>query len=300
MSKTKKTVFKGAATALITPFNGYDIDYKALGKIIDYQIEGGIDALVILGTTGESSTLSDYERKSILTYCAERVSKRVPIIAGTGTNNTEYSVRLSEFACSNGYDALLVVTPYYNKATSKGLIQSYLKIAESSSKPIILYNVPTRTGCNITPEVYYKLSLHENIVGIKEASGNFSALAKVISECSDRLDIYSGNDDQTLPILAMGGMGVISVLSNILPKEMHELCYRFFDGDYSGCIEMQNKYLKLMQAMFCEVNPIPIKTACHLKGLCRECFRLPLCTMEESNKEYLIDLLSEYNIITKQ
>ena len=297
MSKSKKSVFKGTATALITPLRGGEVDFSALGELIDRQIDSGIDALVICGTTGENATLSDEEHREILKYALERSAGRVPMIAGTGSNDTAHAVKMSRFASGIGYDALLVVTPYYNKATERGLIESYVKIANASSCPIILYNVPTRTCCNITLPVYCELAKHENIVAVKEASGNISAVAELIAECGDDLDVYSGNDDQTLPLLALGGTGVISVASNVIPKEMVSLCRKWFDGDTEECRRLHEKYLKLMKMMFCEVNPIPVKTACALMGLCSDEMRLPMCEIGEQNGIKLQEMLRQYELI---
>ena len=294
MSKSKKEIFKGAATALVTPFKDGGVDFEALERLIEFQISGGIDALVITGTTGESSTLSEREHKRVLSFAIEKIGGRVPAIAGTGSNNISCAAETSRWASNAGYDALLVVTPYYNKATPKGLIESYTRIADSSSKPIILYNVPTRTCCNITLPVYKELAKHPNIVGVKEASGNVSQVAELLCECGDSLDVYSGNDDQTLPLLSLGSKGVISVVSNIIPKEMSMLCHRFFEGDTKTCRKIQLEYLPLMKAMFYEVNPIPIKTAMEKLGLCGAEFRLPLCEMEQSNRARLIEILKAY------
>lgn len=297
MSKSKKTIFKGAATALITPFKDGEVDYIALGELIDLQIDRGIDALVICGTTGESATLSDNEHRQVLEYALAKSGGRVPMIAGTGSNDTAHAVEMSRFAASLGYDGLLVVTPYYNKATEKGLIASFTAIADSVDTPIILYNVPTRTCCNITLPVYRELSKHENIVAVKEASGNISAIAELFAECGDDFDIYSGNDDQTLPMLALGGSGVISVVSNIIPKEMMTLCKKWFDGDIMECRRLHEKYLKLMKMMFCEVNPIPVKTAAEIMKLCSAEMRLPMCEIGEDNRKKLEKLLDEYELI---
>lgn len=297
MSKSKKSLFKGCATAIITPFSGGVVDYDAFGKLIDRQIECGIDALVICGTTGESCTLSDDEHHAVLRFALARSDGRVPMIAGTGSNDTSHAVKMSRFAADIGYDGLLVVTPYYNKATEKGLIKSYTEIADSSNCPLIIYNVPTRTCCNVTLPVYRELSKHENIVAVKEASGNISQIAELIAECGDFYDVYSGNDDQTLPMLALGGSGVISVVSNVIPREMSDLCLKWFDGDISECRRLHEKYLKLMKLMFCEVNPIPVKTACAMMGLCESELRLPLCELGESNREKLQKTLKEYNIV---
>ncbi len=297
MSKLQKSIFEGVATALITPFVNGEVDYIRLGRLIDFQIGRGIDALVITGTTGESSTLSDDEHRDILKFAIEKADGRVPMIAGTGSNDTRHAIDMSKYACELGYDALLVVTPYYNKATPAGLIKSYTAIADASTKPLILYNVPTRTCCNITLPVYRELAKHERIAAVKEASGNVSAIAELAAECGDLLDIYSGNDDQTLPLLALGGKGVISVVSNIIPTEMTELCRAWFDGDVKKSRELQLKYLGLMKAMFWEVNPIPVKTAAELMGLCSSEMRLPMCQMSDSNREPLKQKLKEYRLI---
>ncbi len=297
MSKSKKSIFKGAATALITPFRDGEVDYVALGRLIDRQIESGIDALVICGTTGENATLSDKEHRAVLEFSLNQAGGRVPMIAGTGSNDTNHAVEMSKFAAGLGYDGLLVVTPYYNKATERGLISSFTAIADSVDLPIILYNVPTRTCCNITLPVYRELAKHENIVAVKEASGNISAIAELICECGDKFDVYSGNDDQTLPILALGGAGVISVVSNIIPREMSDLCRKWFDGDTLGCRRLHEKYLKLMKMMFCEVNPIPVKTAAEMMNLCSAEMRLPMCPMGEENRQKLEKILKEYEVI---
>ena len=297
MSKLQKSIFQGVATALITPFVNGEVDYIRLGRLIDFQIGRGIDALVITGTTGESSTLSDDEHRQILKFAIEKADGRVPMIAGTGSNDTRHAIDMSKYACDLGYDALLVVTPYYNKATPTGLIKSYTAIADASSKPIILYNVPTRTCCNISLPVYQELAKHERIVAVKEASGNLSAITELAAECGDLLDIYSGNDDQTLSLLALGGKGVISVVSNIIPTEMTELCRAWFEGDVTKSRDIQFKYLGLMKAMFWEVNPIPVKTAAELMGFCSSEMRLPMCQMSDGNRELLKKKLKEYRLM---
>lgn len=289
----KNTVFKGVATALITPLTENGIDYEAFGRLIDWQIESGIDAIVVAGTTGEGSTLTDTEHKELIRFCVERVNRRVPVIAGTGSNDIAYAVELSKYACEAGADALLVVSPYYNKATQKGLIQSFTAIADAATKPVILYNVPSRTGCNILPETCAVLARHPNIVAIKEASGNISQIAKVAQLCGDSLDIYSGNDDQIVPILSLGGKGVISVLSNILPGETSKMCHAFMDGDVKTAAEMQLRYLPLVDALFCEVNPIPAKAAVSAMGYGKNILRLPLTPMEDKNKEKLLGLMKD-------
>ncbi|MBR5312523.1 MAG: 4-hydroxy-tetrahydrodipicolinate synthase [Clostridia bacterium] len=294
----KDIIFKGAATALVTPFDEKGaVDYKAFAKLIDFQIAGGIDALVICGTTGEGSTLTDEEHRECIRFSVEHIAGRVPVIAGTGSNDTDYANSLSKYACEVGADALLLVTPYYNKATPKGLIKSFLDTAEKTDKPIILYNVPSRTGVNITMPVYRELAKHERIVAVKEASGNMSQIAEIAAELSDDLAIYSGNDDQIVPILSLGGLGVISVLSNVMPKETHDICQKFFDGDVAVSRELQLKYLELINNLFIEVNPIPVKTACGMMGLCSDLMRLPLCEMDDANKAKLAASMAKAGLI---
>lgn len=293
----KQTVFRGSAVAIVTPFCNNVVDYDALGRLIDRQIESSTDAIVICGTTGESSTLTDEEHRECIRYCVERVAGRVPVIAGTGSNDTDYAIDLSRYACEVGADALLLVTPYYNKATPKGLIKSFTAVADATDKPIILYNVPSRTGVNITLPVYKELAKHERIVAAKEASGNISAIAELIAECGDILDVYSGNDDQIVPILSLGGKGVISVLSNVVPRETHDICQLYFDGKTQDAAKLQLKLLKLANTLFCEVNPVPVKTAMGLLGLCSDEMRLPLCEMDDANREKLISVMKSYNLI---
>ena len=297
MSKLKQTIFTGAATAIITPFSGGAIDYTSFGKIIEDQISGGIDAIVVAGTTGEAATLTHEEHCECVKYVVEKVEGRVPVIAGTGSNDTAYGIELSQYACEVGADALLLVTPYYNKASQKGLIKSFLETADKTDKPIILYNVPSRTGCNISLPVYKELAKHERIVAVKEASGNMSAIAELIAECGDSLDVYSGNDDQIVPIMSLGGKGVISVLSNILPGETHNMTQFCLDGDFKSATELQLNYLKLINTLFCEVNPIPVKTAAALLGWCSEEMRLPLCEMEDANKEKLVNVMKAHGLL---
>ena len=281
-------IFTGAATALITPMTNDGIDFAAFGRLIDWQIEAGTDALVIAGTTGEGSTLSDAEHRAVLSFAVGRAAGRVPMIAGTGSNDTAYAIDLTKFACSAGYDAALVVTPYYNKATQNGLVKMYETIADASTKPLILYNVPSRTGVNIEPATYLKLAEHPMIAAIKEANGNISKIAETIALVGDKLDLYSGNDDQIVPILALGGIGVISVLSNVLPFETSQICKKFFAGDIKGSAEMQLSYLPLINALFSEVNPIPAKAAMAAMGYCGNAIRLPLTPMEEAHREKLL------------
>ena len=294
---TANPIFRGAATALITPLTAAGVDYDRFGLLIDWQIDQGIDALVIAGTTGEGSTLSDEEHRAVLKYAVERVAGRVPVIAGTGSNDTDYAISLTKFSCDIGADAMLVVTPYYNKATQKGLIRMYTAIADASTKPLILYNVPSRTGVGIEPATYAALADHPMIAAIKEANGNISKIAETAALVGDRLDIYSGNDDQVAPILALGGSGVISVLSNLMPKETSEMCHRWFRGDIEGSRKMQLDYLPLINALFCEVNPIPVKAAMAAMGWCENFLRLPLTEMEEEHAQKLYALMREQNLI---
>lgn len=292
----KHTIFTGAATALITPFKNGVIDYDAYGKILEAQIEGGISALVVAGTTGESSTLTDEEHREIIRYAVEKVAGRVPIIAGTGSNDTSYAIELSKFACSVGADALLLVTPYYNKATQNGLYEHFKAIAESCDKPCILYNVPSRTGCNILPDTAARLADIDNIVAIKEASSDISQIAELAAKCGDTLDIYSGNDNQILPIMSLGGKGVISVLSNVLPAETSEICSRFLSGDIDGALKLQLKYLPFINALFSEVNPIPAKAAMAKLGWCENTLRLPLTPMSETKAEHMYKIMEELGL----
>ena len=290
-------VFRGVATALITPMNETAVDFDSFGRLIDWQIESGINALVIAGTTGEGSTLSDEEHREAIRFAVERADGRVPIIAGTGSNDTAYAVDLTRYSCEVGADAMLVVTPYYNKATQKGLIASFTAIADASAKPIILYNVPSRTGVNIEPATYAALASHPMICGIKEANSNISKIVETASLVGDKLDIYSGNDDQIVPLLSMGGMGVISVLSNIMPSQTVEICDRWFKGDIQGARELQCRYLPIINALFCEVNPIPVKAAMSAMGWCSGVIRLPLTPMEEANWIKLRSLMQKHGLL---
>ncbi len=294
---TKNPIFRGAATALITPLTESGIDYEQFGRLIDWQIESGIDALVVAGTTGEASTLTDDEHRDAIRYCVERTAGRVPVIAGTGSNDTDYALDLTRCACEAGADAMLVVTPYYNKATQTGLYKMFTTIADASDKPIILYNVPSRTGVSIEPSTYAKLADHENIAAIKEANGNISKIVETVALVGDKLDIYSGNDDQIVPILSMGGAGVISVLSNLIPRETSEMCHRFFRSDISGAAEMQCRYLTLINALFSEVNPIPVKAAMAAMGFCEDYLRLPLTPMEDAHRDVLYSVMRDHGII---
>ena len=293
----KNTVFTGAATAIVTPLNERGIDYEQFARLIEWQIAEGIDAIVAVGTTGEGSTLTDAEHKDAISFCVKQVAGRVPVIAGTGSNDTAYAIEMTRFACEAGADAMLLVTPYYNKATQRGLIESFRAIADASDKPCILYNVPSRTGCNLTPASCAVLADHPNIVAIKEASGNISQIAELAALVGEKMDIYSGNDDQIVPILSLGGKGVISVLSNIMPKATSDMCKMFLAGDVAGARELQLKLLPLINALFCEVNPIPVKAAVSAMGYCDNYVRLPLTTMEPKNEENLLALMREQGLI---
>ncbi len=292
----KNTVFTGAATAIVTPLNENGVDYEAFERLIEWQIQEGINAIVVAGTTGEGSTLTDDEHKAVLKFAVEKIAGRVPVIAGTGSNDTAYAIELTKYACEVGADAMLVVTPYYNKATQKGLIQSFTAIADASTKPIILYNVPSRTGCNIEPATCAALAEHPNIVGIKEASGNISQIAKIASLVGDKMDIYSGNDDQIVPILSLGGKGVISVLSNILPKDTVKICDSYFAGNVAESAALQLKYIELIDALFCEVNPIPVKAATAAMGYGENYLRLPLTPMDEAKKQNMFRIMKDCGI----
>lgn len=290
-------VFTGAATAIITPLNQNGIDYKQFERLINWQIDEGINAIVVCGTTGEGSTLTDKEHRDAISFAVEKVNGRVPVIAGTGSNDTAYALSLTKFACNAGADAMLVVSPYYNKATQNGLITTFETIADASTKPIILYNVPSRTGVNILPETCAKLACHGNIAAIKEASGNISQIAETSALVKDKMDIYSGNDDQIVPVLSLGGLGVISVLSNVMPKETVKICTEFFGGNVKESLNLQLKYLPLIKALFCEVNPIPVKAAMAAMGYCDDYLRLPLTPMEENHKQHMLSLMKELNLI---
>ena len=289
----KNTVFTGAATAIITPLNESGVDYEQFARLIEWQIAEGIDAIVVVGTTGEGPTLTDEEHREAIRFCVQQVAGRVPVIAGTGSNDVAYAIDLTKFACEVGADAMLLVTPYYNKATQAGLIQSFTAIADASTKPCILYNVPSRTGCNLLPTTVAALAEHPRIVAIKEASGNISQVAQIAALCGDKLDIYSGNDDQIVPILSLGGKGVISVLSNLMPKETSAMCRSYFDGDVKTAAAVQLKLLPLIDALFCEVNPIPVKAAMSAMGYCENYLRLPLTPMEPQHEAQLLALMRE-------
>ncbi len=292
----KQPIFQGVATAIVTPMTKEGVDYPTFAHLMEWQIEQGINALVIAGTTGEGSTLTDEEHRQVLKFAVETVRGRVPVIAGTGSNDIAYAIDLTKYACEVGCDAMLVVTPYYNKATQKGLIQSFTAIADASTKPLILYNVPSRTGCNLLPKTCAVLAEHPNICAIKEASGNISQIAELASLVRGKMDIYSGNDDQIVPVMSLGGIGVISVLSNILPAKTVEMCDAFFAGDVTKARDMQLDMLALVNALFCEVNPIPAKAAVAAMGFGENYLRLPLTPMEPQNQEPLLALMREQGI----
>ena len=295
--KMKEIVFKGSGVAIVTPYDENGINYDALKKLIDFQIENGTDAIIIAGTTGESATMTDEEHQEIIRFTVEYVNQRVPVIAGTGSNDTAYAVTLSKHAEEVGADALLIVTPYYNKGSQKGLIRHYTQIADAVNIPIILYNVPSRTGVSIKPETYLELSKHPRIVATKEASGDTNLMLKTQNLCKDHLHFYSGNDDQITAALGLGSLGVISVLANVVPKHTHDICQNFFDGKIKESIDLQIQLTDLIEAMFCEVNPIPIKTALGLMGFEVGHLRMPLCEMEDQNLEVLKNTLKKYHLI---
>ena len=292
-------IFKGAGVAIVTPFHeDGSIHFEKFAQLVEDQIAGGTDAIIVCGTTGESSTLTHEEHLEMIRFCVETVKGRVPVVAGTGSNCTETAVYLSKEAQKYGADALLLVTPYYNKATQNGLYAHYKKVADSVELPIILYNVPSRTGCNILPQTAVRLCTEvENIVGIKEASGNISQIAKLQSLADGKVDVYSGNDDQIVPILSLGGKGVISVLSNVAPRQTHDICQKFFEGDVEGSMKEQLRAINLCDALFCEVNPIPVKAALNLMGKEVGPARMPLSEMEPQNVERLRKVMEEYGIL---
>lgn len=294
----KNTVFTGAGVAIVTPMNADgSINYDEFGRVIDFQVDNGTDAIIVCGTTGESATMTDEEHIECIRYCVDRVNKRIPVIAGTGSNDTRYAADLSKEAERLGADALLLVTPYYNKTSQRGLVAHFTAVADSVNIPIILYNVPSRTGVNIALDTYVTLSKHKNIVAVKEASGNISAIAKVIETCGDDLDVYSGNDDQIVPIMALGGKGVISVLSNIMPKETHQIAQLCLDNNVAEAAKMQLQYLELANNLFIDVNPIPVKEAMNLMGFkAGEC-RLPLLKMEQSKIDALAASMKKAGLI---
>lgn len=293
------SVFKGAGVAIVTPMkaNG-EVNYERFADLIEFQIENGTDAIIVCGTTGEASTLSHEEHLDVIKYCTEKVAGRVPVIAGTGSNSTETAVYLSTEAEKYGVDGLLLVSPYYNKATQNGLYTHFKTVADAVKLPIILYNVPSRTGCNILPDTIVRLVTEvENIVGVKEASSNISQIARLAAKAGGKVDIYSGNDDQIVPILSLGGIGVISVLSNIAPRQTHDICEKYFAGDVKGSMELQLKAMDLCDALFCEVNPIPVKKALNLMGMEAGGLRLPLTEMEETNAKKLEKAMKDFGLL---
>lgn len=292
----KHTIFTGMATAMVTPMTASGVDYDALSNFIEFQIANGINALVAVGTTGESATLSPEERRQVIRFTVEKVAGRVPVIAGTGTNNTAPAIRYSIDACEDGADALLIVTPYYNKATQNGLIAHYTAIADSVDKPIILYNVPSRTGCNLLPATIEKLAKHPNIAGVKEASGNMSQVVELFARCGDKLDIYSGEDALTVPMISMGGKGTISVLSDVCPREAVAMTDAALSGDFATAAAWQCKLLPLINCLFSEVNPIPVKAAIAAMGFGEEILRLPLTPMEPENRKKLFQEMRKLGV----
>ena len=293
----KKIIFKGCGTAISTPFTKDGVNFEEFGKLIEFQISEGVDSIIVCGTTGESSTMTEKEKKDTIKYAIDKVNGRIPVIAGTGSNNTASAIEMSKYAESVGADALLVVTPYYNKTTQSGLVAHYKAIAESTSLPIIVYSVSSRTGVNITAETCVELSKIPNIVAIKEASGNISQVAKIAALCGDDLHIYSGNDDQIIPVLSLGGLGVISVLSNVAPKYTHNMVQNFFDGNIEKATKMQLDALDLVNSLFCEVNPIPVKEALNIVGYNYGTPRLPLVKLSEKGFERLNKSLKDFGLI---
>lgn len=293
----KKIIFEGCGTAIVTPFTEDGVNFEEFGKLIEDQIEGGVDAIIVCGTTGESSTMTKEERKETMKYAIDKINGRVKVILGTGSNNTKDAIEMSKYAESIGADAVLVVTPYYNKTTQKGLIQHYKAIAKEITLPIIMYSVPSRTGVNINPETCLELSKIDNIAAIKEASGNLSQVAKIAHLCKDNLTIYSGNDDQIIPVMSLGGKGVISVLSNVMPKYTADMCHKYLNGEEKEATKMQIDVIDLIDALFVEVNPIPVKHALNKMGYNFGIPRLPLIEMSDKNKELIEEIMKKHNII---
>lgn len=291
------SIFTGTGTALITPFNENGVDFESLKNLLDFQIKNKTDAILVCGTTGEPATMTEAEKKSVIEFSIKYINHRVPIIVGTGSNDTAHAIEMSKYAESVGADALLVVTPYYNKASQNGLYMHFKAIAESVHTPIIMYNVPSRTGVNMLPKTVARLAELENIVAIKEASGNVIQVSEIIKLAGDKIDVYSGDDSLTLPIIAVGGKGVISVASNIIPLEMHDFTEACLNGDMKKAKEMHIKYLDLMQGLFMDVNPIPVKMAANMMGMNAGVLRLPLCEMESEKTEKLRELLKSYSLI---
>ena len=293
----KKTIFKGCGTAIVTPFTEDGVNFEEFGRLLEDQIKDGVDAIIVCGTTGESATMSEKEKKETIKFAIDKIAKRTKVVIGTGSNNTKSAIEMSKFAEEAGADALLIVTPYYNKTTQKGLIEHYKAIAKEVSLPIIMYSVASRTGVNIMPETCLELSKIDNIVAIKEASGNISQVAKIAALCKDNLDIYSGNDDQIIPVLSLGGKGVISVLSNVMPKYTHEMTYKYFNGEVKEATKMQLEVIDLIDALFSEVNPIPVKYALNLMGYNFGIPRMPLIDLSDSNKDKMKKVMKKHNLI---
>jgi len=298
MSTSRKPIFTGSGVAIVTPFTEDDIiDYPLLGEMVEFQIANSTDAIVVCGTTGESSTMSDCEHRDMIKYTVEKVNGRIPVIAGTGSNETKYAAELSVFAREAGADAILLVTPYYNKTTQKGLVRHYENIVNAAKLPALIYNVPSRTGMTVAAETYAELSKNEYIYGCKEASGDFSLAMKTAAICEKDFYIYTGNDDTITPMLALGAVGVISVLANVLPKQTSDICHSFFEGDIKRSLELQLKYLEFTNLLFCETNPIPIKAAMKLMGYKVGDLRLPLCDISDKNLALLIESMKKLNIL---
>ena len=293
----KQRVFQGVGTAMITPFRDRRVDFDAFERLIDFQLENGVSALVVAGTTGESSTLSEEEFRDLIVCAVTKTAGRAPVVAGTGSNVTEKAIHRTKVACAAGADAVLLVTPYYNKTTQRGLIASYRAIAEESEKPCILYNVPSRTGLNMLPETVAALAEHPRIVAVKEASGNLSQVARIRRLCGDEMGVYSGCDDQTVPVLSLGGLGIISVASNVVPRQMSDLCSAWFAGDAAKAADLNLRLLDLMNQLMIETNPIPVKAACAAVGFGENSLRLPLVPMEQKKEEKLLQLLEEARAI---
>ena len=291
------SIFKGSGVAIITPFTEEGVNYPKLKELIEWHISEGTDAIIVCGTTGEATTMSDEEKKKTIKFTVDTVNKRIPVIAGTGSNNTSHSIEISKYAENVGVDALLVITPYYNKTSDLGLIKHFKAINDEVNTPIILYNVPGRTGMNITPKQLKELSLLNNVKAIKEASGNISQIVQMKALCGDEIDIYSGNDDQVVPIMSIGGLGVISVAANIIPNTMHKLCKTYLDGNVSQALKIQLEALVIINTLFIETNPIPVKVALNLMGKDVGPLRLPLCEMESANEKSLIETLKNYKLI---
>ena len=294
------SIFKGSGVAIVTPFDERGVDLKKLEELIEWHIDSKTDAIIVCGTTGEASTMTEQERKETIKFVVDIVNKRIPVIAGTGSNNTAAAISMSKWAEKIGVDGLLVITPYYNKTTQKGLVEHFKAVASSVTSPIIIYNVPSRTGLNITPSTLLKLCEVQNIVAVKEASGDISQIARIKLLCGDKLDIYSGNDDQVIPILSLGAIGVISVIANVIPTEVHNMCELYSNGEHAKALKIQLGFLPLNDALFIETNPIPVKTAMNLMGMEVGFLRLPLCEMEDANLQVLKKELKAYNITLKE